>query len=59
MSVGQSVCLSAHMEHRSHWTDYNEMWYVSIFLNYVHRIQASLKQDNNKGVIYVTTDVNY
>jgi len=43
MSVGQFASLSVRMEYRSHWTDYNEMWYVSIFLNYTDRIQASLK----------------
>jgi hypothetical protein len=59
MTLGQPACLSAHMQHRSHRRDDKEMWYVSILLNYVDRIQASLKQDNNKGAIYMTTYVNY
>jgi len=34
IGVVMSVCLSVHMEQQqlsSHWTDFNEIWYLSIF----------------------------
>jgi len=33
----------------SHWTDFHEIWYLSIFLKYVEKIQVSLKSDKNNG----------
>ena len=33
----------------SHWTDYHEIWHLSIFRKYVEKIQVSLKSDKNKG----------
>jgi hypothetical protein len=41
---------SARMEQLgSHWTDFHEIWYLSIFRNSVEKIQVSLKSDKNKG----------
>jgi len=33
----------------SHWTDFHEIWYLSIFRKSVRNIQVSLKSDKNKG----------
>jgi len=41
-----SVHPSARMKQlSSHWTDINEMWYLSIFRNSVQKIQVSIKSD--------------
>ena len=48
-----SSCPSVRMEHfDSHWTDFHEIWYLSIFRKYVGKIQVWLKSDKNNG--YVT-----
>ena len=42
------VRLSVRMEQlSSHWTDFHEIWYLSIFRTSVENIQASLKSDRN------------
>ena len=33
----------------SHWTDFHEIWYLSIFRKFVEKIQVSLKLGTNKG----------
>ena len=33
----------------SHWTDFHELWYLSIFWKSVKTIQVSLKSDKNNG----------
>jgi len=33
----------------SHWTDFNEIWYLSNFRKAVEQTQVSLKSDKNKG----------
>ena len=33
----------------SHWTDYDQTWYLSVFRKSVKKIQVSLKADNNNG----------
>jgi hypothetical protein len=39
-----SVCSSIRMEQLgSHWTDFHEIWFLSIFRKYVGKIQVSLK----------------
>ena len=44
------VCLSAHMEQFvSHWTDFHEILYLSVFRKRVEDIQVSLKSDKNNG----------
>jgi hypothetical protein len=44
-----SVCPSVRMEERgSHWKDFSEIWYLSIFRKSVEEIQVSLKYENNK-----------
>jgi len=43
------VCLSARMEQLAHWTDFHEIWYLSIFRKYVEKIQVSLKSDKLNG----------
>jgi hypothetical protein len=38
------------MEHLgSHWTDFLEIWYLSIFRKSIEKIQMSLKPDKNNG----------
>ena len=63
MSLSLSVCLSVcppairpsflssvRMEkHSSHWTDFHEIIYLSIFRKSVEKIQVSLKFDKNNG----------
>ena len=36
-------------EFGSHWTDFSEIRYLSIFLKYVQEIQVSLEADKNNG----------
>jgi hypothetical protein len=33
----------------SHWTDFDETWYLSFFRESVEKIQVSLKSDKNSG----------
>ena len=33
----------------SHWTDFHEFWYLSVFRKYVEEIEVSLKSDKNNG----------
>jgi hypothetical protein len=41
-------CLSVHMDHLgSHWTDFDEVWYMSFFQKSVEKIQVLLKSDSN------------
>jgi hypothetical protein len=43
-----SVCLPVRMEQLgSQWTDFREIWYLSIFRKTVEKIQVSLKSDKN------------
>jgi hypothetical protein len=45
-----SVRLYVHIEQLcSHWTDFNEILYLSIFRKCVQKIQVSLKHDRNNG----------
>jgi len=45
-----SSCLSVRMEQLgAHWTDFHEIWYLSIFRKSVEKIQVSLKSDKNNG----------
>jgi hypothetical protein len=42
------VCPSVRMEQLcSHWTDFNEIWYLNIFRKSAQKIQMSLKSANN------------
>ena len=44
-----SVCPSVRMEQlECHWTDFNEILYLSIFRYSVEKIQVSLKSDKNE-----------
>ena len=48
MNFDLSVRLSVRMEHLdSHWTDFHEILYWSIFRKSVKKIQISLKSDKN------------
>jgi hypothetical protein len=33
----------------SHWTDFHEIWYLSMFPEYVAKIKVSLKPDKKNG----------
>jgi len=35
------------MELASHWTDFHEIWYISIFRKSVEKIEVSFKSDKN------------
>ena len=48
------LCLSVHLSVRmekfnSHWMDFHEIWYMSIFRKSVKKIKVSLKSDKNNG----------
>jgi hypothetical protein len=49
-----SVCTSVRIEQLgSHWTDFQEISYPSIFFRkYVLKIQDPLKSDNNNGTLH-------
>ena len=50
MSVSPPIHLSVRVEKLgSHWTDFHEIWYVSIFRKSVEKIQVSLKSNKNNG----------
>jgi len=50
MSIHLSFHLSVRIEQLgSHWTDINEIWYLSIFRNTVKKILDSLTSDKNNG----------
>ena len=52
------VRLSVRMEQLgSHWTDFNEIWYLRIFRNSIIKIQVLLKSDKNK--VYFTWSTIY
>jgi hypothetical protein len=36
----------------SHWTDFHEIWYLSIFRKSVEKIQVSLKMTRTKGILH-------
>jgi hypothetical protein len=45
-----SVCLSVRMEQLvSRWTDFHEIWYLSIFPKFVYKIQDSFKSGKKNG----------
>ena len=43
----------------SQWTDFHGIWYLSIFLNPIAKIQVSLKSDKEKGELCVKTDIHF
>jgi len=52
LSVCQSFRLSVSMEQLgSHWTDWHEVSYLSIFRKFVENVPVSLKYDKNNGYI--------
>ena len=52
MTFIMSMCLSFHMKQLgSHWMDFHEILYLSIFLKYVKKNKVSLKSDNNNGYL--------
>jgi hypothetical protein len=50
ISIVMSVRPSVRMKQLGpKWTDFHEMWYLSIFRKTAEKIQVSLKSDKNKG----------
>jgi hypothetical protein len=47
ISFVMSVCPSSCMELGSHWMDFNDIWYLSIFQKSSKGIQVLLKPDKN------------
>ena len=43
----------------THWMDFHEIWYLSIFQTFIERIQDSLKSDKNKGYFCMKTNINF
>ena len=41
----------------SHWMEFHEIWYLSIFQKFVEKIQVSLTSHKNNGLTYMPTDV--
>ena len=54
-----SACSSARMQQlASHWIDFIEIWYVSIFRKSVMAVHISPSSDKtNKAALYMKTDV--
>jgi hypothetical protein len=47
-----SVRPSVGMELGSHWADFHEIWYLSIFGRSAEKIQVSLKSDKKTGTLH-------
>ena len=48
----------------SHWMDFNEIWYLSVFRKSVEKFRVSLNSDNNNGyftwrLIYIYDNISY
>jgi len=57
LSVSLSVCQTIRIGHLgSHWSDFYEIFYLSIFLNSVEKLRFSLKSDKN-DVLYMKTNM--
>jgi hypothetical protein len=57
VSFVMSACLFARVEQlSSHWMDFHEIWYLSIFRNSVKKIQISLKSTRITGTYIKTYD---
>ena len=55
-----SVCLSVRIEQLgSHWTDFHEIWYSSVFRKSAEKIQVLLKSDRNNGYFTWKPVYNY
>jgi hypothetical protein len=53
LSVRPSFRPSVHMEKLGfHWTDFLEIWYLSIFRKTVEKIQVLSKSDKNNGILH-------
>jgi hypothetical protein len=53
MSVRPSFGPPVRMEKLGfHWTDFPEIWYLSIFRKTVEKIQVALKSDKNNGTLH-------
>ena len=60
ISIVTFVHISVHIEQLgSNWMDFNEIWHFRIFRKSVAKIQVSLKLDENKGVLYMKTNVHF
>jgi len=47
------VCPSVRMQKLgSHWTEFDEIWYLSIFLKFVQKIPVWSKSDHNNGTLH-------
>jgi len=53
VTIRPSFRPSVHMEKRCfHWTDFPQIWYLSIFLKTVEKIQVALKSDRNNCTLH-------
>ena len=53
MSVCLPACLPVRMKQLGcRWTDFHEIWYLSIFRKSVEKIQVSVQSDNNNGTLH-------
>jgi hypothetical protein len=47
-----SICMSVRMEQLgSHWMDFHEIWYLTIFRKSVEKVSVLLKSDKNNGYL--------
>ena len=59
ISFVMSVCPSIHMEQLgSHWLDFHEIWYLSIFRKSVQKNQVSLNSNNN-GYFTLKSNIHF
>ena len=60
MSACLSVCPSVHMEQLgSHWTDFHEIWYLSIFQNCFEKNSRFIKIWQERRVLYMKTYAHF
>ena len=57
LSVCLSVCLCGTIG--SHWTDFNEIWYLSIFLKICYKNSSFVKIIQEWQVLYMKTDIHF
>jgi hypothetical protein len=56
LSAYSSVCME---QLGSHWTDFHEIWYFSIFIKYVENIQVSFKIGQEYWTLYMKTSLHF
>jgi hypothetical protein len=60
VSFAASLRLSVRMEQlASHWADFREIWFSSIFRKSVHKIQISYNSERKKELFYTEPNIHF